>query len=106
MKMIDSYFSGCSTIFTGDPEEVLKHESRIPRTGCRFGMKLHRTKWLRLVADPFIRTIVQVYEPRLPILGQPFHVHSVAMVLAGQIGSLGGEIHNRLVMRTVAVFHL
>jgi hypothetical protein len=41
-----------------------------------------------------------------PILSPCFCIYSVAMVSVGQIGSLHGDIHNRLVQRTMAVFQL
>src|SRR5262249_1427759 len=96
----------CRTEFACGSEEVFKQEARIAWTGRCLRVKLYRPKWLGLVTDSFVRTVIQIDEPGFPPIFQACNIYSVAVILAGQIGSPGGEIQNRLVMRTMTIFQL
>jgi hypothetical protein len=87
------------TVFGCGSEEVFKQEARMALTGRCFRVKLYRPKRLGLVPAPFVRTVIQIDEPGFPFGFQPGHIHSVAVILAGQIGPPGGKGENRLVLR-------
>src|SRR5262245_45322637 len=89
------------TGFSGAPEEFLKHESGVARPGGRFRMKLDRPERQVLVPDSFVRTIIQIDEPGLPITSQSNRVDCVTVVLARQIRPSCHEIENGLIVRTV-----
>ena len=77
---------------SSNPEEVIKQEFRIVWAARRLRMKLHGKERLRPMADPLVRSIIEVHEPRRPIMRKACHIHRVAVVLAGQIGPLGANI--------------
>src|SRR6266850_7713129 len=96
----------CRTAFTCGSEEVFEQEARIVWTGRCLRVKLYRPKRLSLVTDPFVRTVIQIDEPGFPFVFQARNINSVAVILAGQIRPPGGEIENRLVLRTMTIFQL
>src|SRR5215510_12691102 len=91
----------CRMEFACSSEEVFKQEARIAWTSRCLRVKLDRAKRLGRVTDPFVRTVIQINEPGFPFVFQACNINSVAVILAGQIRPLGGEIQNWLVLRTM-----
>src|SRR5215510_14993717 len=96
----------CRTEFACSSKQVFEQEARIVWTSRSLRVKLYRPKRLGLVTDPFVRTVIQIDEPGFPFVFQACHINSVAVILGGQIRPPGGEIQNRLVVRTMTIFQL
>ena len=61
---------------------------------------------LRAVDNPFVRVVVRVHEKSRPAFGQRVTVHSVSVVLRGDVAARSTHVNARLIHRTVSVLHL
>lgn len=69
-----------------------------------FWMELNGHKGQLPVSDTFIGAVIDVGEPGDPIMWQRLGVHRKAVVLRGDVASLGSHQKAGLILTSVAVF--
>ena len=69
----------------------------------RFGMELHTEKRTQARTNSFIRSIVDVDKPRLPIGRQRFVIYRIPMVLARDITSASQQVLHRLIDASMSI---
>lgn len=85
----------------------IEKERRVERTTLGLRMELGADNVLMLVANSLIAVIVKIYKERLPIIMvKSRDIHSIAVILAGDMAAASGEVEGRNVVSTVAVLQL
>ena len=70
-------------------------------------MVLHRKNILSDIAEPLIRSVIDMYKGRNRHLRiQGFRIHHVAVVLGGNIDTARGQVLDRMIAAPVSVFQL
>lgn len=87
-------------------QEVIKQILRILGAAGGFGVELGGEERLGFVLNTFAGTVVQVLEQHRPFSGQRVGIQCEAVVLRGDIATLGTGKQYGLVVAAVAVFEL
>mmetsp|Transcript_19069 Transcript_19069/g.37436 ORF Transcript_19069/g.37436 Transcript_19069/m.37436 type:complete len:775 (-) Transcript_19069:692-3016(-) len=87
-------------------EELIKEKGGVHGTSAGLRVKLNREVRLALVNDTFVGHVVGVHEQRLPAGRKSLSVHSISVVLRGDVALGCAKVNRRLVSTTVTEAHL
>src|SRR2546426_3503378 len=87
-------------------EELVEEEVRIRWPRSRLRMELDTVEWPILVTNAFIRPIVSVHKPLVPVRGQCRWVHGVAVILRGDVAAFLSCCDTGLVLPSMSEFQL
>src|SRR4029453_17282078 len=89
-----------------EPDEFVEREAGVLRARPGLGVKLDTELRLPLGADPLVRPVVDVDEPRFPIVGKRPIIDGIAVILARHEAAPREQVLHRLVDAAMTVGQL